>query len=103
MECLAGFMSHTDEQIGRVLDFLTELGDRDNTIVVVVSDNGARAEGGATGSINDVRMVNLDPASTGELYERIDEIGDPRRYTNFHWAWRVAGHTRLRRRPPRLH
>ena len=44
MECFAGFLSHADEQIGRVIDFLAELGERDNTIIVVVSDNGASAE-----------------------------------------------------------
>lgn len=46
MECFAGYLSHADEQIGRVLDFLAETGDADNTIVVAVSDNGASAEGG---------------------------------------------------------
>ncbi len=103
MECFAGFLSHTDEQIGRVLDFVTELGDRDNTIVVVVSDNGASAEGGATGSINDVRMVNLDPASTGEMYERIDEIGGPLSHNNYPWGWTMAGNTPFRRWKREVH
>src|SRR5262249_27719694 len=103
MECFAGFLSHTDEQIGRVLDFLTELGDRDNTIVVVVSDNGASAEGGATGSINDVRMVNLDPASTDEMYERIEEIGGPLSHNNYPWGWTMAGNTPFRRWKREVH
>ena len=55
MECFAGFLSHTDDQIGRVLAFLEASGDADNTVVVLVSDNGASSEGGVTGSINDVR------------------------------------------------
>jgi arylsulfatase len=103
MECFAGFLSHADEQIGRVLDFLTELGDRDNTIVVVVSDNGASAEGGATGSINDVRMVNLDPASAGEMYERIEEIGGPLSHNNYPWGWTMAGNTPFRRWKREVH
>ena len=56
MECFAGFLSYTDAQLGRVLDFLEETGDRDDTLVMVVSDNGASSEGGPTGSINDVRL-----------------------------------------------
>ena len=103
MECFAGFLSHTDEQIGRVLDFLGEIGDRDNTIVVVVSDNGASAEGGATGSINDVRMLNLDPASNEEMHERIDEIGGPLTHNNYPWGWTMAGNTPFRRWKREVH
>ena len=75
MECFAAFLSHTDDQIGRVLDFLDEIGELDNTIVVVVSDNGASSEGGALGSINDARIWNGVPAGRNELRRRIDEIG----------------------------
>jgi arylsulfatase A-like enzyme len=46
MELYAGFLSHTDQQLGRILDFLAETGQFDNTLVMVVSDNGASAEGG---------------------------------------------------------
>ncbi|HEX3947524.1 MAG TPA: sulfatase-like hydrolase/transferase, partial [Acidimicrobiales bacterium] len=62
MECFAGFLSHTDHQLGRFLDFLATLDELDDTLVLVVSDNGASAEGGAEGSINDIRLSNLDPA-----------------------------------------
>ena len=103
MECFAGFLSHTDEQIGRVLEFLSSIGERDNTIVVVVSDNGASAEGGANGSINDVRMVNLDPASDEEMFERIDEIGGPSAHNNYPWGWTMAGNTPFRRWKREVH
>ncbi len=103
MECFAGFLSHADEQIGRVLDFLDDLGERDNTIVVVVSDNGASAEGGAEGSINDVRLVNLDPASSEEMFERIDELGGPRTHNNYPWGWTMAGNTPFRRWKREVH
>ena len=75
MECFAAYLSYTDAQIGRVLDFLAETGDLDNTLVIAVSDNGASAEGGAKGSINDGRLVNGAPAGRRELRARIDEIG----------------------------
>jgi arylsulfatase len=103
MECFAGFMSHADEQIGRVLDFLADTGDAENTIVVVVSDNGASSEGGATGSINDVRLVNLDPAPTDEMLRRIDEIGGPATHNNYPWGWTMAGNTPFRRWKREVH
>jgi arylsulfatase len=103
MECFAGFLSHADEQVGRVLAFLDELGERENTIVVVVSDNGASAEGGASGSINDVRMLNLDPAPEEEMHARLDEIGGPRTHNNYPWGWTMAGNTPFRRWKREVH
>ena len=103
MESFAGFLSHADEQIGRVLAFIDDLGEREDTIVVVVSDNGASAEGGAEGSINDVRMVNLDPAGDGEMLRRIDEIGGPLTHNNYPWGWTMAGNTPLRRWKREVH
>ena len=60
MECFAAFLAYTDDQLGRVLSFLEETGDLDDTLVMVVSDNGASSEGGPTGSINEARLSNLD-------------------------------------------
>jgi arylsulfatase len=103
MECFAGFLSHADEQIGRVLGFLAELGEQDNTIVVAVSDNGASAEGGAEGSINDVRLVNLDPAPAEEMFARLGEIGGPLTHNNYPWGWTMAGNTPFRRWKREVH
>ncbi len=103
MECFAGFLSHTDEQIARVLAFLADLGDADNTIVVVVSDNGASSEGGAAGSINDVRLLNMDPAGTEEMFARLDEIGGPLSHNNYPWGWTMAGNTPFRRWKREVH
>jgi len=103
MECFAGFLSHADEQIGRVLSFLADTGDLDNTIVVVVSDNGASAEGGAEGSINDVRLVNLDPAPEHEMFARLAEIGGPLTHNNYPWGWTMAGNTPFRRWKREVH
>ena len=103
MECFAGFLSHADAQIGRVLAFLDELGERDNTIVVLVSDNGASAEGGERGSINDARLWNGNPAGRRELRERIDEIGTPTAHNNYPWGWTMAGNTPFRRWKREVH
>lgn len=103
MEAFAGFLSHADEQVGRLLAFLEDLGERDDTIVVVVSDNGASAEGGAQGSINDVRLTNLDPAGNDEMLRRIDEIGGPLMHNNYPWGWTMAGNTPFRRWKREVH
>ena len=103
MECFAGFLSHADEQIGRVLAFLADTGDLDNTIVVAVSDNGASAEGGAEGSINDVRLLNLDPAPEQEMFARLAEIGGPLTHNNYPWGWTMAGNTPFRRWKREVH
>ena len=103
MECFAGFLSHTDDQIGRLLAFLAELGELDDTVVVAVSDNGASAEGGPTGSINDIRLSNLDPASTEEMQSRIEEIGGPSTHNNYPWGWTMAGNTPFKRWKREVH
>lgn len=103
MECFAAFMSYTDAQIGRLLDYLRTSGELDNTLIIVVSDNGASAEGGQDGSINDVRLSNIDPASITEMHERIDEIGGPSTHNNYPWGWTMAGNTPFKRWKREVH
>ncbi len=103
MECFAGFLSHADAQIGRVLAFIDELGERENTVVVLVSDNGASAEGGERGSINDSRLWNGNPAGRKELRQRIDELGTPTAHNNYPWGWTMAGNTPFRRWKREVH
>jgi arylsulfatase len=68
-----------------------------------VSDNGASAEGGAKGSINDARMWNGDPAGRRELRDRIDELGGPSAHNNYPWGWTMAGNTPFRRWKREVH
>ncbi len=103
MECFAGFLSHTDHQIGRVLSFIDDLGELDDTLVVLVSDNGASAEGGARGSINDVRLWNGMPAGRRELRARIDELGTAEAHNNYPWGWTMAGNTPFKRWKREVH
>jgi arylsulfatase len=97
MEAFAGYLSHTDHELGRLIDRLEALGELDNTVVVVLSDNGASSEGGPTGSVNDVRVWNALPRTVEEADERLDEIGGPRLHNNYPWGWTVAGNTPFRR------
>ena len=103
MECFAGFLSYTDAQLGRVLSFLEDVGDLDDTVVILVSDNGASSEGGSQGSINDIRLENMDPASVREMHERIDEIGGPTTHNNYPWGWTMAGNTPFKRWKREVH
>jgi arylsulfatase len=99
----AGFLDHTDVQIGRVLDFLGELGCADDTIVVLISDNGASQEGGTHGSLNEMKFFNLVPETLDELLEGIDRLGTP--YANNHYpiGWAQAGNTPLKRYKQNTH
>ena len=88
-EVYAGYVSYTDAQLGRVIDFLEESGELDNTIVVVVSDNGASAEGGPNGTFNEWRFFNGVPDTTELTLPHIDELGTPASYNHYNtgWAW----------------
>lgn len=103
MEAFAAFLSHADDQIGRLVHALDDLGDLDNTLLLVLSDNGASSEGGPTGSLNDARPWNGLPRSVTEAVEHIDEIGGPRWHTNYPWGWTVAGNTPFRRWKREVH
>jgi arylsulfatase A-like enzyme len=88
-EVYAGFLSHTDNEIGRLLDFLEQSGQFDNTIVVLVSDNGASGEGGPYGSVNENKFFNNIPDSTEENLQYLEELGSPATYNHYPngWAW----------------
>ena len=88
-EVYAGFLSHTDHEIGRLLDFLEESGQLENTIVVLVSDNGASGEGGPNGSVNENKFFNGIPDTIEENLQYLDELGSHATYNHYPvgWAW----------------
>ncbi|MGB8311543.1 MAG: arylsulfatase [Halobacteriota archaeon] len=88
-EVYAGFVSYTDDEIGRLLDYLEESGQLDNTIIVVASDNGASGEGGPNGSVNENRMVNNISDTIEENLKHLDELGSTTTYNHYNtgWAW----------------
>lgn len=103
MEAFAGMLTHTDHHVGRYIDFLEEIGDLDDTLVILLSDNGASSEGGPIGSLNDVRVWNAVENDLDEAYERIEDIGGPRTHNNYPWGWTVAGNTPFRRWKREVH
>ena len=97
MEVFAGFFEYTDHQIGRVLDFLDELDQLDNTIVMVISDNGASAEGGPHGSVNENKFFNNVPDDLEQNLAALDDLGGPKYFNHYPWGWTFAGNTPFRR------
>ena len=82
-EVFAGFQSHADAQLGRLLDYLEESGELDNTIIVVISDNGASGEGGPNGSVNEAKFFNGYVDSVEESLKKLDELGSPKTYNHY--------------------
>ena len=97
MEVFAGFLSHTDHHLGRLLDFLRGQGLLENTIVMVISDNGASAEGGPTGTTNEAQFFNNAQEPLEDSLKVLDEIGGPKHFNHYPWGWTWAGNTPFRR------
>lgn len=92
-EVFAGFQSYTDAQIGRLLDYLEESGQLDNTIIVLLSDNGASGEGGPNGSVNEYRFFNGYPDLIEDGLAKIDVLGSPETYNHYCTGWAMAFNT----------
>lgn len=94
MEAYAGMLEHTDAQIGRLIEFLRESGELDHTVLVLLSDNGASAEGTKDGLFNSYGDAfasseeNIDYA-----YEHMEEIGTWKAYNHYPVGWANAGNT----------
>ncbi len=88
-EVYAGFVSHADDQLGRMLDYLEESGQLENTLIVLVSDNGASGEGGPNGSVNENKFFNGMPDTIEENMKYLDVLGSPLTYNHYPtgWAW----------------
>ncbi|HEV7309633.1 arylsulfatase [Ensifer sp.] len=97
MEVFAGYLEHTDHYIGELVAFLKDIGEYDNTLVMVVSDNGASAEGGPNGSVNEGKFFNNVPDDLQQNLAAINDIGGPKYFNHYPWGWTHAGNTPFRR------
>jgi arylsulfatase len=90
MENYTGFLEHTDAQIGRVIDAVAASGEMDNTLILyIVGDNGASAEGGLEGTVNEIASLNGIQLGLPGLLAKFDEIGGPETepHVPVGWAW----------------
>ncbi|WP_433527486.1 sulfatase-like hydrolase/transferase [Nocardia pseudovaccinii] len=92
-EVFAGFLSYTDAQIGRLLDYLEESGQLDNTIIVAFSDNGASGEGGPNGTANEMKFFNGYIDTVEDSLTKLDELGSPTTYPHYSIGWAMAFNT----------
>ncbi|WP_031469419.1 arylsulfatase [Sciscionella sediminilitoris] len=94
MELYAGFAEHTDVQIGRLVDALEELGELDNTLFVyILGDNGASAEGGLGGTLNEHRIASGITDSAEHILENAAALGDPSTHAHYPVGWALAMNT----------
>jgi arylsulfatase len=92
MEVYAGFLEHTDDQVGRLIDALDDLGILEDTIVYyIIGDNGASAEGTMNGAFNELANFNgMAALETPEfMLSKMDSLGSPESYNHYSvgWAW----------------
>jgi arylsulfatase A-like enzyme len=92
-EVYAGFLAHADHHIGRLLDYLEETGQRDNTLIILVSDNGASGEGGPNGSVNENKIFNGIDDDMAQNLAMIDDLGGPKTYNHYPNGWAMAFNT----------
>ncbi len=95
-EAFAAMLEHTDDQIGRLVDHLKQLGAWDNTLFVLLSDNGASQEGGASGILDEMRYFNGMREDVDAAVLRLDDIGGPNSHSNIPWGWAQAGNSPLK-------
>ncbi|WP_315720708.1 MULTISPECIES: arylsulfatase [unclassified Bradyrhizobium] len=99
----AGMLDHADQHLARLLAFLDKTGQRDDTLIIVMSDNGASQEGGPLGFVNAMGPFNFKPEPIAEKLARIDDIGGPDTHSNFPHGWAMTSNTPLRRYKQNTH
>ncbi len=92
-EAFAAFLDHTDDQIGRLVDGLRQMGQLDNTILIVLADNGASQEGGPFGIMHEMKYFNGIVDDPDDVMDRLDDIGGPNSHTNYPWGWAQCGNS----------
>src|SRR5262249_12571787 len=89
-EVYAGFSEYTDVQIGRIIDYLEQSGQLDNTIVFYCADNGASGEGSPSGSVNENKFFNNYPDDLKENLKYLNVLGSEDTYNHYPTGWAVA-------------
>ncbi|MBI2808756.1 MAG: arylsulfatase [Planctomycetes bacterium] len=93
MEIFAGFLEHTDDRIGRLITYLEETKQLDNTLIMVISDNGASAEGGPNGVLCEGSFFNGVQETVDFIWKNKDRLGTPNSFNHYPFGWTMAGCT----------
>ena len=98
MEVFAGFLEHTDHHIGRLLEFLEDIGELDNTLIMVISRQRRERRGRPDGLGQREAVLQQRPRNRSRrTCARIDELGGPKHFNHYPWGWTWAGNTPFRR------
>jgi len=109
-ETWAGFLDHTDEHLGRLIDYLASINQLDNTVIILTADNGTSQDGGPYGAATMGPWINRSAMNNGEtegtytgdppveedvanIDEILDDIGGPKSYADIPWGWSQVGNT----------
>jgi arylsulfatase len=96
METYAGYLTHTDAQVGRLLTFLRTSGLMDNTLAILAVDHGASGEGGPNGLCNELSFFNLVPETMDDMAQMLDRWGQPGTHPLYCTGWAMCGNTPFR-------
>ena len=96
MEVFAAQLDHVDHQIGRVVETLERIGELDNTLIFVTSDNGASGEGGLAGTFNETYVLNGMQTPFDANMRALPRWGQWDTYPHYHAGWAMAGNTPFR-------
>lgn len=89
-EVFAGFSEYTDVQIGRMVDYLEQSGQLENTLIFYCADNGASGEGSTSGSVNENKFFNGFPDDVAENLQYLDTLGSADTYNHYPTGWAAA-------------
>lgn len=92
-ENYAGFVDNLDQQVGKLMTYLDESGQRDNTIIIFLSDNGASPEGDQEGQANSLAYYHYHKTTNAENLSKFDELGGPATHPHYPWGWVQASNT----------
>jgi arylsulfatase A-like enzyme len=95
-EVFAGFSEYTDAQVGRIVEYLEESGQLENTIILYCADNGASGEGSPNGSVNEGKVFGGYPDDIRQNLAMIDQLGTPDTYNHYPTGWATAFSTPYR-------
>jgi arylsulfatase len=103
MAAYAAMLEHFDDHLARLIHQLEVSGQLENTVVMVMSDNGASQEGGPFGFVNAMGPFNLIAEPIEEKIAKINDIGGPDTHSNFPWGWAMVANTPLKRYTQNTH
>jgi len=90
-ETFAGFLAHTDHNVGRLIDAIEGIGEMDNTLIFYIAgDNGTSAEGGMIGMYNEMTYFNGVQEKVEDMLPLIDKWGSPETFPHMSAGWAVA-------------